>query len=107
MSSTADWIERALESEKEVEKLNKQVANLHKFLDEVWSTYKLNEAFRRRILAAKAERWQDALLNIELTEADRELIASGSTAYENRKCSPTDEHTELLSKEEHYDTHWG
>lgn len=74
--------------------LEAQVANLHKFLDEVWSMYKLNEQFRYRILEAKAQRWNTALLNVTLTAEDRAIIANGSEAYANRTITPGTEHAE-------------
>lgn len=118
MSTTADWIERATEAEKECLELKEQVANLHSFLDEVWLTYKLNTALRQRILLAKARRWDQALLGVTLTEADYELIRQGSNAYEdpnsaeavriakreqrlaNRTVNPGTEHTEALALQE-------
>lgn len=98
--SQATWIERAFKAESECVKLKEQVANLHSFLDEIWLTYKLSTAFRQRILLAKAQRWDQALLGVTLTEADYELIRQGSNAYANRTVNPGTEHTEALLPQE-------
>lgn len=94
MSNIQNWMERAFLAERELIACEEEVTNLHSFLDEIWSTYKLNTAFRQRILAAKAARWNQALLGVTLTAADHEIIRNGSSAYENRNVRPGTEHSD-------------
>ena len=51
------------------------IAQIHRFLDELWILYSPNESLRLRILAAKAGRWEWARLTTE-EELDS-LIAAG------------------------------
>lgn len=51
------------------------IAQLHRFLDELWIMYKDNESLRLRLLAAKASRWEWARITTD-EELDALLTAA-------------------------------